>query len=50
MPMSVDYLANSVKSSTGQSWEIYYGTLNANGAAAVRDQGTGKTAPIIDGR
>jgi hypothetical protein len=50
MPMSVDYLANSVTGSTGQSWEIYYGTVNADGAAAVSDQGTGKTAPIIDGR
>jgi hypothetical protein len=50
MPMSVDYLANSVKASTGRSWEIYYGTVNADGAAAVRDQGTGRAAPIIDGR
>ena len=50
MPMSVDYLANTVKGARGQSWAIYYGTVNADDAAAVRDQGTGRTAPVIDGR
>jgi hypothetical protein len=50
MPMSVDYLANSVTGATGQTWQIYYGTVDANNAVAVRDLSTGKTAPLIDGR
>lgn len=50
MPTSVDYLANSVRSASGQWWEIYYGTVAANGAAGVRDQSTRKTARLIAGR
>jgi hypothetical protein len=30
MPMSVDYLANSVTGPSGHTWEIYYGTVNAD--------------------
>jgi hypothetical protein len=50
MPMSVDYLANSITGSDGQTWDIYYGTVDANDAAGVRDLSTGKSAPLIDGR
>ena len=50
MPMSVDYLANSISNHGGESWTIYFGTVTANGAAAVRDQGSGKTARLIAGR
>jgi hypothetical protein len=50
LPMSVDYYNNAVRDSSGQWWAIYYGTVTADGAAAVRDQSTGKTAPVIAGR
>jgi hypothetical protein len=36
--------------SSGRAWDIYYGTVTADGAAAVRDQTTGKTAPLISGQ
>jgi hypothetical protein len=49
-PMSADYLTNSVQDPSGQSWDIYYGTVTANGAAAVREQNTGKTARLIAGQ
>jgi hypothetical protein len=49
-PTSVDYLTNSVRAPSGQSWDIYYGTVTADGAAAVQDQGTGKTARLIAGQ
>jgi hypothetical protein len=39
-----------VRNPSGQSWDIYYGTVTANGAAAVQDQSTGKTARLIDGQ
>lgn len=50
MPMSVAYLPNSVTGSSGETWEIYYGIVNTDDAAGVRDLGTGKAAPPIDGR
>src|ERR1035441_9370346 len=50
LPTSVDYLSNSVRAPSGQLWDIYYGSVTADGAAAVRDQSTGKTAPLIAGR
>jgi hypothetical protein len=50
MPMSVDYLTNSLRASSGQWWDIYFGTVNADGAAGVRDQSTRKTARLIAGR
>jgi hypothetical protein len=49
-PMSVDYLSDSVRNPGAQWWDIYYGTVTADGAAAVRDQSTGKTARLIAGR
>jgi hypothetical protein len=49
-PMSADYLSNSVKDPRGRWWDIYYGTATADGAAGVRDQGTGRTAGLIDGQ
>jgi hypothetical protein len=50
LPTSVDYQDNQVKNSKSQSWDIYFGTVNANNAAAVRDETTRKTAKLIDGR
>lgn len=49
-PMSADDLTNSIRDTSGRWWDIYYGTATADGAAAVRDQSTGKTARLIDGR
>jgi len=49
-PTSADYLSNAVRDSRGRWWDVYYGTVTANGAAAVRDQATRKTAPLIDGQ
>jgi hypothetical protein len=49
-PMSVDYLSDAVKDRNGQWWDLYYGTVTADHAAAVRDQKTGRTAPLIAGR
>jgi hypothetical protein len=50
MPMSVDYLDDAVKNSRGQWWDIYFGTVTANDPVAVRDETTGRTAKLIDGR
>jgi hypothetical protein len=49
-PTSADYLSNAVKNRNGQWWDLYYGTVTADHAAAVRDQNTGKTASLIAGR
>jgi mono/diheme cytochrome c family protein len=48
--MSADYLSNSVADPGSRSWDIYYGTVTANGATAVRDQSTGKTARLVAGQ
>jgi hypothetical protein len=50
LPTSVDEASNSIKAPDGQWWDIYYGAVTADGAAAVRDQTTGKTARLIDGQ
>jgi hypothetical protein len=50
MPTSVDDRVNAVKNQSGRWWDIYFGTVNANGAVAVRDQRTGQTTPLIAGR
>ncbi|MGH2868322.1 MAG: hypothetical protein ACRDNK_12250 [Solirubrobacteraceae bacterium] len=49
-PTSADYLSNSVTDPRGQSWDIYYGSVTADQAAAVRDQSTGKSARLIAGQ
>jgi hypothetical protein len=55
MPMSVDYLANSVSNRGAKSWTIYYGTVTANGATArprpgQRKDGTPDRRPVLHPR
>ncbi len=49
-PSSVDEQSISLEGSGGQWWDIYYGTVSANGATAVKDPTNGQTAPLIDAR
>ena len=49
-PMSVDEITNSVKLPNGRWWNIYYGTVDATGATAVKDLTTGRTVRLISGQ
>jgi len=49
-PTSVDEQSISLKNPSGLWWDVYYGIVNADGAAGVKDQANGRTTPLIDGR
>jgi hypothetical protein len=49
-PTSVDEQSISLEGSDGHWWDVYYGTVSANGATAVKDPTNGQTAPLIEGR
>ncbi|MBV9606355.1 MAG: hypothetical protein JO027_14660 [Solirubrobacterales bacterium] len=49
-PTSVDEQSISLEGSDGRWSDIYYGTVSANGATAVKDPTTGETAALIKGR
>ena len=50
LPMAVDERSISLKNRHGDWFGVYYGVVDATGAAAVRDPANERTAPLIDGR
>jgi hypothetical protein len=50
LPMSVDEQLVSVQGTDRRWWVIYYGVVSANGAVAVKNPRTRRTAPLINGR
>jgi hypothetical protein len=50
LPMSVDEQSISLKGRSGEWLDVYYGVVDANGAAGVIDPRNRRTAPLINGR
>jgi hypothetical protein len=49
-PTSVDEQSISLKDRNGKWFDIYYGVVDANDAAGVKDPANGRAAPLIHGR